>query len=589
MDTPQPTSLLGLRGWFRLMAAALVLVVLAGTARLVLVEWHQMVRAQAALEAVSRLRLALSVMEMVSRERGPANGVLGSEGEDAVAERQRLKEARARTDEAVARFQAGLGGLKDDDARAVRLTAQAQAFRQALLQARQVVDQQAQLPLATRHPQAIRRSVQGMVALVPRLAPAIWLFADQAQQAEPAIGSSVWAARLAAELREYAGQLGSLFTPALAHDVSFSTSELREIERVQGRIDELRSLLNVRLSLGMSSDDVARSHEAVERQYFGRGGALIDEVLDAGRARGGFDMGTAGFAQAYVPLMDPILALRDTLLAEAEHDSVAAREHSESTLVRAAVGAAAAMVLVLLMLRVALLRIVNPLAQTAEALQAMSAGQMCPVLPLPQADDEIAAVVRGVEALQQQSQARLALERERDALIASLRTQSTTDFLTGLPNRRAFFEAADAEMARARRHGFGLVLMLLDVDHFKRINDTLGHAAGDQALAAVSAMLRQSMRQGDLAARLGGEEFVALLSHCEPEDGWRFAERLREGIAQQVIEVNGGGASLSLTVSIGLSAPAPDGSSTLDTLMAQADGAMYQAKQAGRNRTQLAA
>jgi diguanylate cyclase (GGDEF)-like protein len=97
------------------------------------------------------------------------------------------------------------------------------------------------------------------------------------------------------------------------------------------------------------------------------------------------------------------------------------------------------------------------------------------------------------------------------------------------------------------------------------------------------------MRQGDLAARLGGEEFVALLSHCEPEDGWRFAERLRECIADQAIAVDGGGSTLSLTVSIGLAAPAADGGSTLDILMAQADGAMYQAKQAGRNRTQLAA
>lgn len=589
MNTPQPTSLLGLRGWFRLMAAALVLVVLVGTARLVQVEWRQMAQAQQALEAVSRLRLALSAMEMVSRERGPANGVLGSEAKGADAEQQRLKDARARTDEAVARLQAALGGLDADDTAGARLSQQAQAFRQALLQARQTIDRQAALPLAQRHPQDIRRCVQGMVALVPRLAPAIWLFADQAQRAEPAIGSDVWAARLAAELREYAGQLGSLFTPALARQLPFSTTEMQEIERVMGRIDELRSLLNVRLSLGMPSDDTVRSHELVERMYFAQGGALIDRVLESGRAQGQFEMDPAGFAHAYVPLMDPILALRDTLLGQAERESALARERSQNTLIRATVGTFAALVLVVLMLRLALQRIVNPLAQTAEALQAMSAGQLNPVLPVPQADDEIAAIVRGVEALKQQSQARLALERERDVLIASLRTQSTTDFLTGLPNRRAFFEAADAEMARARRHGFGVVLMLLDVDHFKRINDSLGHAAGDQALAAVSATLRQSMRQGDLAARLGGEEFVALLSHCEPEDGWRFAERLRECIADQTIAVDGGARTLSLTVSIGLAAPAADGGSTLDTLMAQADGAMYQAKQAGRNRTQLAA
>ncbi len=151
--------------------------------------------------------------------------------------------------------------------------------------------------------------------------------------------------------------------------------------------------------------------------------------------------------------------------------------------------------------------------QAAEALHAMERGDLSPPLPEPRSNDEIAAVMGGIEALRRQGRVKADLERERDKLIETLREQSSTDFLTGLSNRRAFFEAAQAEMARARRHGFGLVLLLLDVDHFKRVNDQLGHTAGDLALVAVAGVLNQGMRQGDLVARLGGEEFVALLSY----------------------------------------------------------------------------
>jgi diguanylate cyclase (GGDEF)-like protein len=217
----------------------------------------------------------------------------------------------------------------------------------------------------------------------------------------------------------------------------------------------------------------------------------------------------------------------------------------------------------------------------------MRQGDLTHPLPHPHANDEIAAVLGGIDDLRRNSQLRQELERERDKLIASLREQSTTDFLTGLPNRRAFFESAEAEMARARRHGFGLVMLVIDVDHFKQINDTLGHSAGDQALVAVADVLRRSLRQGDFAARLGGEEFVALLSHCTPEDGLGYAERLRTAIEGQPLHLGGESVSRYLTVSIGVADSCAHGHE-LDLLLAQADAAMYRAKRAGRNRSQLA-
>ncbi|WP_052162293.1 diguanylate cyclase [Aquabacterium sp. NJ1] len=578
---------LTLRGWFRLMAVSLVLVFLLMEARLVQMEWRQLQRAEEGQQAVARLRLALVAMEMVSRERGPANGVLGDETPSGSPRlREALAIARSRTDQALANFRQ-VWQHEAGQARYQRVQREADALLEGLRLARAAVDRQAALPLAQRQPDAIRDSVRGMVDLVPLLASAITVLTDDAQLADPTLGSSVWAARLSAELREYAGQLGSLFTPALTRQQRFTPDELAAVERVKGRIEQLRHLLDLRVGQFDAGDAVQVALAVMERDYFDKATRLVDKVLASGRDAAPVAMTPAEFAAAYVPDMNAILALRDALLDSAERHCARAQASSRQWLAGVLVTTSLLMGLILLLLRVAHQRFVQPLSQAAEVLHAMSAGDLSRELPKAVAGDEFAEVFGGINALKQQSEARAALELERDKLIVSLREQSTTDFLTGLPNRRAFFEAAEAELARARRHGFQLVLMLLDVDFFKKINDTAGHAAGDQALKAVAHTLKHSRRQGDLVARLGGEEFVVLLTHCEPDDGWRFAERLREALASQEIALGEGQPPLHLTVSVGLAASGTHGLA-LDTLLARADDAMYKAKHAGRNRTEMA-
>lgn len=594
-DTPPSSHTLTLRGWFRLIAVGLVVVVLVCVTRLVSLEWRQYEQSSLARQAVQKLRVTLVAAEMVSRERGPMNGVLGdlSPAGDPVL-RERLRQARARTDAAFDAYQRALDEARTGPVWATRHQSarrELTALRQALVQARAQVDrlsaQPEGPPLAQRSGDQIREAVQAMVALVPRLSPAMTLFADEAQQADPALAPAVWGARMAAELRENAGLLGSLFTPALTRQLPFTVLEQERVDQATGRIDELRHLMVLRVASSPASPQVLAAHASMMQRYFGRAAELLREVRQAGRTDGRYGMNPAEFAARYVPEMDAIVALRDAQLADAEQHSLQARERSRASLAWLAGLTTLLMALVVVMLHLIRQRVVQPLTQAAEALQAMGRGDLSPALPQPRANDEIAAVIGGIEALRRQSLARADLERERDKLIETLREQSSTDFLTGLPNRRAFFEAAEAEMARARRHGFGLVLLLLDVDHFKRVNDQLGHTAGDLALVAVAGVLHQGMRQGDLAARLGGEEFVALLSHCSLEAGMAFAERLREAIQAEAIDVGGGQPALHLTVSIGLADSAHHGHE-LEALMARADEAMYRAKHEGRNRTEWA-
>jgi diguanylate cyclase (GGDEF)-like protein len=148
-------------------------------------------------------------------------------------------------------------------------------------------------------------------------------------------------------------------------------------------------------------------------------------------------------------------------------------------------------------------------------------------------------------------------------------------------------QAAERELAQARRHGTGMVLVVLDVDQFKQFNDTHGHAAGDDALVAVGDAVRRAMRAGDLVARFGGEEFVLLLNHCSAQQGLAFAERLRAAIASAPVGEAAQGLQPHVTASLGLTDASGD-SADLAELLQRADGAMYQAKKAGRNRVMLA-
>ncbi|MCU7905406.1 MAG: diguanylate cyclase [Candidatus Thiodiazotropha sp. (ex Epidulcina cf. delphinae)] len=163
-----------------------------------------------------------------------------------------------------------------------------------------------------------------------------------------------------------------------------------------------------------------------------------------------------------------------------------------------------------------------------------------------------------------------------------LEIQAHTDELTRLPNRRHFLAILDSEIARARRHGTPLSIAYLDLDHFKRINDSYGHDTGDAVLRKVSATLDGGMRTEDSIGRLGGEEFCICLPGSNAEQGMEPCERYRSLLESLVID-NGTAQGLKLTASFGLTGFNRI-SDNRSTLLARADKALYQAKQAGRNR-----
>lgn len=169
------------------------------------------------------------------------------------------------------------------------------------------------------------------------------------------------------------------------------------------------------------------------------------------------------------------------------------------------------------------------------------------------------------------------------ALMDESERLATTDPLTGLSNRRAMANALRVEIAHARRHGSPLSIALLDVDHFKQVNDLHGHPVGDQVLAAIGQLLRRELRSPDVPARWGGEEFVVILRHTSAEGSLVASERIRKAIEE--LEIRVADTRISVTASIGATEFGPN--DTLEQLVDRADRAMYRAKTEGRNRVEL--
>ncbi len=170
--------------------------------------------------------------------------------------------------------------------------------------------------------------------------------------------------------------------------------------------------------------------------------------------------------------------------------------------------------------------------------------------------------------------------------ITALEQAATRDGLTGLFNRRHFYERANAELSRRQRDPKPLALVLVDVDHFKQINDTYGHAVGDEVLRAIAQRLREASRSSDLVGRYGGEEFILLLSPADSAAAALIAERLRSSIAALPVATERG--PLAVTLSAGLCISPAQDTPSLESLAKRADTALYQAKAAGRNRVCVA-
>jgi len=173
-----------------------------------------------------------------------------------------------------------------------------------------------------------------------------------------------------------------------------------------------------------------------------------------------------------------------------------------------------------------------------------------------------------------------------EGLNLRLEAISVTDELTGMYNRRYFFERLEEYLRAARRHRLPLSLMMIDIDLFKRVNDTYGHPTGDRVLRTIADLIRSGLRASDISARYGGEEFVILLPYTDEAEAVRLAQRLLTTVSTHPFPLPPEAGPM--TISIGLSQLDVEHPVSGETLIARADGALYQAKHGGRNQVAVA-
>jgi two-component system, cell cycle response regulator len=179
----------------------------------------------------------------------------------------------------------------------------------------------------------------------------------------------------------------------------------------------------------------------------------------------------------------------------------------------------------------------------------------------------------------------MGLQREIEVKNAMLQELALTDPLTSLPNRRAIEEWASRQLSGAARYGFSFWVALADLDHFKTVNDTHGHDAGDTVLKAFSQILKSKSRRSDICGRIGGEEFLFVLTHATKEDAKRVIECVRSELEATKFDFNGN--RLTVTASFGVAGFTGTKCPDFDRLVAQADLALYSAKRLGRNRVEV--
>jgi two-component system, cell cycle response regulator len=211
--------------------------------------------------------------------------------------------------------------------------------------------------------------------------------------------------------------------------------------------------------------------------------------------------------------------------------------------------------------------------QCADLIRALEAG----------ADDYLTKPINQSELRARLQTGRRILQLQEQLLAAQdeLKRKASHDSLTGLWNRGAVLEILERELTHGGRESLPLTVIMCDLDHFKRVNDNLGHMTGDAVLREAGERLRKTLRQSDWIGRYGGEEFLMVLPNCDLTEGTRTAHRLRDAVAEEAFQTEHG--ALSLTISLGVTATDRTRTPPIGHLLHSADAALYRAKRAGRN------
>lgn len=411
---------------FGLLAGIIFVLLLAGAGGLLQAQWRGFRQAEESQRTIQSFTLILSAQERLSAERGPTNAVLGADVPLEPSRTALLARARAATDEA---FAAAIADLQGHPIPGAPMGVQSLAEVVADLRAvRGNTDRLVTRPLQQRLPIEIGDAVAAMVAMIPRLNPALNAVDRAVLAAQPSLVYPVTVARSAADLRDFAGQLGSIFTVALAKNRPLTDREVRNLEHMQGRVTALGEQVEI-VARKMDNSAIDAALAAMHEQYFKKGMGIIEATVLQSQGGGRYDVDAAGFATIYVPEMASIVRLRDVALQVAgEQADLMANATLRSVEILLAVVCAATACLMLTM-HLFRERIVAPLTRLTPALEALSSHRLDVEIPAHHGrNDEIGALYRALTVFRDNALDKLRLEADA-AHSGELATRERTHFI----------------------------------------------------------------------------------------------------------------------------------------------------------------
>ena len=395
----------------------------------------------------------------------------------------------------------------------------------------------------------------------------------------PEVGTEVMLGTVVGSLRERAGRLGSYVVMMLS---AVSQEDLRLLSRLQrgtGELGQLHDVVAHYAAAALPGEKVHRALQDVETFYF-RTALPFAERTAANEALDN-SMSAAVFTREYVPGIRYVEALRQQILKASTEKLDSLKAAALARLVSAAV-LIAVICAILIVLAVMFKRsLFNPLLIARGHVLAIAEGDLAEPVLKGGMSPEVRDMFKGLSVLREQQRQKRDLEREQARLLEQLKMLAERDYLTGLLNRRAIESDALRLIAKTEREGKTLTLLLVDIDHFKAINDTYGHDVGDVVLQKIARIFDSGIRPGDVVSRFGGEEFLILLDGAGEVDAMAIAERLRRNIEKIVIDQH---PDMNITASFGVALHPAGCGLSWNNLVQTADRRLYAAKRTGRNR-----
>ncbi|MEP7452172.1 GGDEF domain-containing protein [Phyllobacterium sp. SB3] len=521
-------------------------------------------KAHANLRDVKQFASVFEAANFVSAERGPANILMTAEDADRGQAYLNWLAAQQKTDDALNRLDASI--IPDNLVRGVR---------QELRLGRRKVEATQLKERALLRFEDVQDAIDQMFEAWDSYSEIIqWQGADLLRR-DHDLAAVVLKGMMLSNVREYAGRMGSYLIAPMAMKQVIPEENVIEIHAIRSRIRDIWYLLEPSAGSRPDSSPISQKRKEVNLLYMRQGLALIDEQIKTGQQGGAFSLDTTTFTKRYVATMKPLGELRGIYLT-ASVDEFESRERTA----RKALYNTSAMALLILALVIGLVVVVQhyifrPLFRGAEAIVLLADDRPSNLSREPRHVAEIQTLYSAIEVI-------AAKLKERSFLMSQLEHLAHTDGLTGLLNRRALDDLGSSLISA--EHGEPVPYFILaDIDHFKAINDKHGHLLGDQVLREVARIMRSAVRESDIVARFGGEEFAILLRGYSYADAAMVARRLRIAIQRHSI-VTPGGSSVRITASFGV---AECRNLPWSEIVDRADMALYDAKSAGRNRVRF--